>query len=192
MSTTDDTVMTDPTGENRGETKPDSITETTIDEKKARKLSQLAAARESAKQKKAKREADLETMQSKLDNLTALLSSKKSTTVTGTNHDPTSDDDIQSPTPKKRPKRVTTDVDSVQEDHADSPGDGWQTSAIRTGALLSLAAGSYYFQHVYGKAQKRRTHSKTSSSSPGLSAARGVGLQRPPLAGHVGKSGFAI
>jgi hypothetical protein len=123
--------------------KPETIVESSLDSAqesvKTKKLSQLAAARESAKMKKRKREEELDSMSERLDKLTSLLTAKQ--------EEPRDEEE----TPKvKRPKRVTREPDTpVQETQEDS----WTTSLIRTGSLISLAGLSYYFQNMYGKAK---------------------------------------
>ena len=123
--------------------KPETIVETSLESAqesvKTKKLSQLAAARESAKMKKRKREYEFDSMSERLDKLPSLLTAKQ---------DEQRDEEE---TPKvKKPKRVTKEPDTpVQETQEDS----WTTSLIRTGSLISLAGLSYYFQNMYGKSK---------------------------------------
>ena len=96
------------------------------------KKTQLAAARASAKDKKRKRDEALE----------MLLSEKQSNDQEKADED----EEPEQIEPKKRKVVVTNRVEPEREDT-----DPWWQPVIRTGALLSLAAGSFYFQNLYGK-----------------------------------------
>jgi hypothetical protein len=152
-----DQILQQSSIEANAETKNESSAEPEVDTVKAKKLSQLAAARESAKIKKRKREEELDSMSERLDTLTSLLltKDKKHQGV----EDPEEEEEEE---PKiKKPKRVTKEADTpVQGTQEDS----WTTSLIRTGSLISLAGLSYYFQNLYGKSttapqvlQKKKT-----------------------------------
>ena len=125
------------------EHRDETTSEPTVDVKKEKRLSQLAAARESAKTKKRQRDDDLSTMKETLNNLTTLLSAKKE-------KDPKEEsDEEEEEKPKKRARRVTKEPEQVETDVAKE--DTWSTSAIRSGALIALAGCSYYFSNIYGK-----------------------------------------
>ena len=130
----------------------DTTTESTVDIKKEKKLAQLAAARESAKEKKRKRESDLDSMNSKIDKLTSALLEKEEppqpTTLPSIPED--------EPVPK-RAKRVTREPDEIQDDEDDN---SWTTSAVRTAACVTLAGASYYFNNVYGKHTKKKSFTR--------------------------------
>ena len=148
---------------------------------KTKKLTQLAQARESAKMKKRKREEELDSMSERLDKLTSLLTAKQDTKPEQR------DDEEEETTQVKKPKRVTKEADiPVQETQDDS----WTTSMIRTGALVSLAGMSYWFQNMYGKSitapqvhQKKKIESK-----PRLSKS----VQPNSIPNSVGQSGFTF
>ena len=167
------------------ETSTDTITETNtepdVNTAKTKKLAQLAQARDSARQKKRKREQDLDSMSARLDKLTSLLAVKQEP-----KQEHRDDDEDVTPTAKK-PKRVTKEADiPVQETQEDS----WTTSMIRTGALVSLAGMSYWFQNMYGKSitapqvhQKKKIESK-----PRISKS----VQPNSIPNSVGQSGFTF
>ena len=138
MDTTDDHVDTT---EITCDTTSDVKSDITPDTKTDRKRRQLAEARESLRQKKKQKEVNLLDMKSQLDSITSLLTSKTDSTEA----------DVP---PTHKPQRVTAVTTPV-----DDEDDTWYTSIVRTGALLSLAAGSFYFNNMYGKApKKKKTH----------------------------------
>jgi hypothetical protein len=148
----------------------DTTTETTDDTNdtstvaKRKRNIQLAAARESAKAKKRKREEDLDSMQHKLDALTELIKTKE--------------EETEKPTKKKK---VTTADETYEEKTQESSYTGY----IRTAALISLAGASYYFQNLYGKSKKKIPEKKT--NDPLCMPAQ---FDTPRT--HVGKSGFVM
>ena len=134
-------IIDEPTTESTA----DPTTEPVATTKKDRKLAQLAAARESAKNKKRQREDDLSTMKETLTSITALLSTKK---------EKEEESDEEATKKPKRPTRVTKEPDEKED--AVAKVDTWSTSAIRTCALMGLAAGSYYFSNIYGTHQQQQ------------------------------------
>jgi hypothetical protein len=153
-------------------------TEPVVDSTKERKNAQLAAARESAKNKKRQREDDLNTMKSQLDKLTSLLETK------------TEPEQTPDSPPQKR-KRVTIDPEeSINESTQPTEDNSWMTSAVRTGALVGLAGASFYFQNMYGKGQatKKKPKGTTKTISSVLTTTMPA-LSNPT---QVGSSGFVL
>jgi hypothetical protein len=147
-------IITDTNIETSTETNTETNTEPDVNTAKTKKLAQLAAARQSAQLKKRKREQDMSSMSERLDKLTSLLLTKDTKQEHG-------DDDEEEPPKVKRPKRVTTATVTHEAE------DSWTTSMIRTGALVSLAGMSYWFQNFYGASksstvprQKKKIESK--------------------------------
>ena len=101
--------------------------------KKTAKLEQLKRARESAVNKKVKRERDYDDMSSKLDKLTEYMTTKKEETA------------IEEP-PQKRVRVTKDDVDVGPQ-----PKESWVTAITRVSAVAALSAGGWYMQHMYGK-----------------------------------------
>jgi hypothetical protein len=99
--------------------------------KKSAKLEQLKRARESAVNKKAKRERDYDAMSSKLDQLSDYMTAKKEETA------------IEEPAQK----RIRVTKENVEPQTKES----WVTAITRVTAVAALSAGGWYFQHVYGK-----------------------------------------
>ena len=167
--------------------KDDIIIEPTVDIKKEKRLTQLAAARESAKEKKRKREADLDSMNDKIDRLASMLKPKEAPPP---NTLPSIPEDEPLP---KRAKRVTRESDEIEDNDDDN---SWTTSAVRTAACVTLAGASYYFNNVYGKHTKKKgftrptpmpQNPKKNVADTGRSMLHTGG--RPP---SVGASGFVI
>ena len=161
------------------ESTAEPMSEPAVDTKKEKKLSQLAAARESAKTKKRQRDNDLSMMKETLNNLTTLLSAKKTTKAVEES------DEEEDEKPKKRAKRITKEPDEVETAKEDT----WTTSAIRSGALVALAGCSYYFSNIYGKTHQAVTHKKKATIP--------VHTNQPAYTNHtsrgvVGASGFSI
>ena len=96
------------------------------------KKDQLIAAREKAKDKKRKREEAIEIL---------LAKEQKEP----------DDKEIEEPEEpqEKKPKKITVDQDEEEK----SP---WWQSIVRNTMLMSLAAGSFYFQNMYGKAALKK------------------------------------
>ena len=140
------------------EHKDEPMTEPVVNVKKEKKLSQLAAARESAKTKKRQRDDDLSMMKDTLNNLTALLSTKKEKKDSKEESDEEEDEK-----PKKKAKRVTKEPEEVETEP--SKDDTWGTSAVRTGALVALAGASYYFSNIYGNTTPNATSKKKSRTT---------------------------
>ena len=167
----------------------DATIEPMVDTKKEKQLAQLARARESAKEKKRKRESDLETMNSKIDKLTSALLKKEETPPPNT-LPPVPEDE---PLPN-RAKRVTRESDEVEPDDDEN---GWATSAIRTTACVALAGASYYFNNVYGKHTKKKSFTRSTPMPQNPKKKHVVDTSghllhtgvRPPT---VGASGFVI
>jgi hypothetical protein len=152
-----------------------------VDNKKEKKLSQLAAARESAKAKKRQRDEDLSTMKETLNTLTSMISSKKAKAE--------EEESDEEPVKKqKRPTRITKEPDETEVEV--SKGDTWTTSAIRSSALMGLAAASFYFSNIYGKQQQqtipvKKKAAPVHATQPSYSVPKARGV-------IVGQSGFSI
>ena len=110
------------------------------DSKRESRLDQLSKARESAKQKKRQRDEDIADMKQKLDSISESL---KSTTT----NEATPVPEIE----QVKRQRVT----KVVEDVHDTQDDSWSTSLIRTTAVISLGAISWYMQNMYGTSKAR-------------------------------------
>jgi hypothetical protein len=112
---------------------------------KEKNLKQLAQARKSAACKKRKLTDDMESVSAKLDLLVSAIQSS----MAGTQPEsPPPEPTIAEP-PQKR-IRVTR-VDEEEMTSNIEGGNTWGTTILRNVGLASLAAGSYYLQHVYGK-----------------------------------------
>ena len=117
----------------------DVIIDSSIESKRESKLDQLSKARETGKQKKRQRDEDISAMKQKLDSISDSL---KSTT--------TKSETIPEIEQVKR-QRVTKAVEDVHDTQEDS----WSTSLIRTTAVVSLGAISWYMQNMYGTSKAR-------------------------------------
>jgi hypothetical protein len=135
--------------------------------------------------KKRKLNDDVDALNVKLD----LLVSTMSSSMAGRPIEP--DVTVSEPPPPKR-VRVTRE----DEDEVSTTGEGttsWKTTIFRNFGLASLAAGSYYLQHVYGKTgqpptaptQKRKVQIQTTKKAV---ASVLQDIPRVP----VGKSGFVV
>ena len=102
--------------------------------KRAARLTQLSSARESANTKKRQRDEDLSYIRDKI----SAIDQKINTVAT----EPVVDPLIT----VKKQKIITK-----QEDPPEPISESWSTALIRTTAVLSLGAASYWFQHRYGK-----------------------------------------
>ena len=118
----------------------DVILDSSTESKRESRLDQLSKARESAKQKKRQRDEDIADMKQKLDSISDSL---KSTTK---------NEAIPEIEQVKR-QRVTKEP--IVEDVHDTQDDSWSTSLIRTTAVISLGAISWYMQNMYGTSKAR-------------------------------------
>ena len=117
----------------------DVILDSSTDTKRESKLDQLSKARESAKQKKRQRDEDISDMKQKLDSISDSLNSTTTKSET-----------IPEIEQVKR-QRVT----KVVQDVHDTQDESWSTSLIRTTAVVSLGAISWYMQNMYGNSKAR-------------------------------------
>jgi hypothetical protein len=117
----------------------DVIIDSSTDSKRESRLDQLSKARDSLKQKKRQRDEDISDMKQKLDSISDSL---KATT--------TKSETIPEIEQVKR-QRVT----KVVEDVHDAQDESWSTSLIRTTAVVSLGAISWYMQNMYGNSKAR-------------------------------------
>jgi G3E family GTPase len=150
-----------------------------VDTKRDAKLVQLANARVSAKTKKRQRDDDMSSMKDQLDSLTTMLLQKNET-----------EQKAEEAEPIVKRQRVTAEPvgvpDVIEEDT-------WVTSVIRTSAVLSLGAASWYMQHRYAKPPtvaptEKKKESKTATTAPTVLHPAAVPRVRP----SVGKSGFVV
>ena len=101
-----------------------------------------------------------------------------------------SDSDSDEEHPKKKGKTITKTRDDDDEEHWSST-----TNMIRTGALLTLAAGSYYFQNLYGAAipkKKEPTVEAVPLPQTAQAPQTNSAVFQNPIRVLVGKSGFAL
>ena len=120
-------------------TTTDVIIDSSTESKRESRLDQLSKARDSLKQKKRQRDEDISDMKQKLDSISDSL---KATT--------TKSETIPEIEQVKR-QRVT----KVVEDVHDAQDESWSTSLIRTTAVVSLGAISWYMQNMYGNSKAR-------------------------------------
>ena len=115
----------------------DVILDSSTESKRESRLDQLSKARESGKQKKRQRDEDIADMKQKLDSISDSLKSTKNEAIP----------EIE----QVKRQRVT----KVVEDVHDTQDDSWSTSLIRTTAVVSLGAISWYMQNMYGTSKAR-------------------------------------
>ena len=121
----------------------DVILDSSTDSKRDARLDQLSKARDSLKQKKRQRDEDIADMKQKLESISESL---KSTT--------TKNEAI--PVPEiEQVKRQRVTKEPIVEDVHDTQDDSWSTSLIRTTAVVSLGAISWYMQNMYGTSKSR-------------------------------------
>ena len=121
----------------------DVILDSSTDSKRDARLDQLSKARDSLKQKKRQRDEDIADMKQKLESISESL---KSTT--------TKNEAI--PVPEiEQVKRQRVTKEPIVEDVHDTQDDSWSTSLIRTTAVVSLGAISWYMQNMYGTSKAR-------------------------------------
>ena len=118
----------------------DEKKEVTVDAKRTAKLEQLSAARISAKNKKRQRDEDLVEMKSKLDSLLANTKSEPIVTETETTE----------PVVTVKRQRITKEPEEDPPPPQTDDQDHWSVSLIRTSAVLSLGAASWWMQNKYG------------------------------------------
>ena len=171
-----------PVPEMTPEMTPDVVSE--VETKKEARLSQLAEARKSAVAKKRKLNDDVSELNSKLDRLSALVTSTKKETDT----EKAKDEMDEQPT-----KKVRVTKEPVEETVMVG-ADTWGTQIIRTAGLVGLAGATYYMQNVYG--QKRKRDVQQSSSTPQPKKGRVQPTKTPMLPvvskNPVGRSGFVV
>jgi len=173
--------------------------QTSIDEsKREAKLVQLAAARQSAKDKKRKRDEDISEMNRKIDQL---LKKQEAKTAQSEAQQEAKPEVVQpeaprskSEAPEPRPKRVTREEVETEEDEKEAPpeGDNWTTSLIRTSAVLTLGGLSWWFQNKYGQADSVRTPGPPIKKKAKAAPANMLPVRVPPRPRTlIGRSGFA-
>ena len=108
--------------------------------KRTAKLAQLATARQSMTDKKRKRDDDISSIATKLDEISNRLDKQQRKPP-----------ETEEPPVEKR-QHVTKEDDVVEVEEPQSITDSWTTSIIRTGTVLTLGAASWYMQNMYGKA----------------------------------------
>jgi Skp family chaperone for outer membrane proteins len=154
--------------------------------KKEARLEQLAKARLSGVAKKRERESDLQDMKAKLDSISETLLARKKPDIE------VADDDEPAPVSKRQ--RVTKEPVEQEEQEETPSSDTWTTSIVRTSAVLSLGAASWWFQNRYGKKSEppvipTATLKKTTTKTPTTSLLPNRTKNRNSMIGH---SGFAV
>ena len=150
-----------------------------VDTKRSKKLEQLSQARQSAKNKKRQRDEDLDYMKKKIDDLSSILLQQKQ-----------KEEPIQEEEEQNKRQRVTKEPEEeeavpMQKDEDEE--ETWSTSLIRTSAVLSLGAASWYMSNCYGKATKKQDEKKNIKKAKTSLLPYEVHRKHPLT---IGKSGF--
>ena len=155
----------------------DEKDEVPVDVKRVAKLEQLASARICAKNKKRQREEEMTQMKSQLD---SLLASTKTEPVETEKTEPKKQQITKEP--EEEEQSVPPPTKTEDQDH-------WSTSVIRTTAVLSLGAASWWMQNRYKK--------PTSAVAPPILQKKSQKAPAPVLSHQVktgnsliGRSGF--
>ena len=157
-----------------------------VDTKRSKKLEQLSQARLSAKNKKRQRDEDLDYMKKKIDDLSSILLEQKKT------KEESIQESIQEEEQNKR-QRVTKEPEeeSVPMQKDENEEETWSTSLIRTSAVLSLGAASWYMSNCYGKSTtKKQDGKKNIKKTKTPTSMLPYEVQRKHSVTVVGKSGF--
>ena len=148
--------------------------------KRAARLTQLSSARESAGNKKRQRDEDLSYIRDKISAI-----DKKINTV----------EPVVEPVISAKKQKIIT----KQEEQPEHSAETWSTSLIRTSAVLTLGAASWYFQHMYGKQipalkqiqQISESKKKAEINTPTIQAPKPLLFNNTQtVANVIGKSGF--
>ena len=158
------------------------VTPDPVETKRTAKLEQLAAARQSMKDKKRKRDDDISSIATKLDEISNRLDQQQKPPET------------EEPPLEKR-QRVTKEEPVVEVEEPEPTADSWTTSIVRTGAVLTLGAASWYMQNMYGKTptpttRKAPEKKKTTTSVPPKVQLQPDHLQTVRNRKMIGTSGF--
>ena len=116
------------------------VTPGPVETKRTAKLAQLASARQSMKDKKRKRDDDISSIVTKIDEISNRLDQQQQTKPPE-----------QEEPPAEKRQRVTSSREEDVGDNEEPTSDSWTTSIVRTGAVLTLSAVSWYMQNMYGK-----------------------------------------
>ena len=151
--------------------------------KRLAKLEQLASARQSMKDKKRKRDDDISSIATKLDEISNRLDKQQ-----------TKPPEQEEPPVEKR-QRVTKEEPVTEVEESEPISDSWTTSIIRTGTVLTLGAASYYMQNMYGKAPTTTTRKAPEKKKTPTSVPKKIQLQYDHLQTArnrkmIGTSGF--
>ena len=157
-----------------------------VDTKRSKKLEQLSQARQSAKNKKRQRDEDLDYMKKKIDDLSSILLEQKQKEA------PIQEEEDIS---NSKRQRVTKETEEEEEAVSVQRKDGneeesWSTSLIRTSAVLSLGAASWYMSNCYGKATKKKDEKKNIKKTKTPTSMLPYEVQRKHSVTVIGKSGF--
>ena len=151
-----------------------------VDTKRSKKLEQLSQARQSAKNKKRQRDEDLDYMKKKIDDLSSILLEQKQKEAP-----------IQEEEEQNKRQRVTKEPEDSEEESVsvqkNEEEESWSTSLIRTSAVLSLGAASWYMSNCYGKATKKQDEKKNIKKAKTSLLPYEVHRKHPLT---IGKSGF--
>ena len=162
-----------------------------VEVKRTAKLEQLALARQSMRDKKRKRDDDISSITTKLDEISNRLDQQQT-------KPPETEEIVEPPTEKRQ--RVTREEDVVEVEDTTPITDSWATSIVRTGAILTLGAASWYMQNMYGKTptttarkapEKKKISNKTTTVPPKVQL-HSVPMQTTRVRKMIGGSGFAV
>jgi len=159
----------------------DEKDEVPVDVKRVAKSEQLASCRISAKNKKRQREEDMEILKSKLDSL--LASTKTEPVAIET-------EKTEPAVPVKR-QRITKKPEEEEPPPTQTDDqDHWSTSLIRTSAVLSLGAASWWLQNRYGAKQPSPAAPPILQKQDKTTPAPVLSHQVKDRASLIGRSGF--
>lgn len=184
--------MTDTVNTETSATEP--ITEVSTDSKKRKadsslsdlKRTQLAEARQKKQQKAAQREAEMDSLRSKLNAFEGKLSETQNklndTDQKLTNAEVDKQIQVEIASPEKRQKVVTADTDVKPKSERPAFLENLfnPENVMRTAALASMAAGSYYFKNVWRVAPPKLAPPKPDANT----VAQGQSLGQRPTSEH--------
>ena len=152
-----------------------------VDMKRSKKLEQLSQARQSAKNKKRQRDEDLDYMKKKIDDLSSILLEQKQKEA------PIQEEEDISNSKRQRVTKEPEEEEAVPMQKDENEEETWSTSLIRTSAVLSLGAASWYMSNCYGKATKKQDGKKNIKKAKTSVLPYEIHRKHPLT---IGKSGF--
>ena len=129
--------------------------------KRLAKLEQLAAARQSMKDNKRKRDDDISSIATKLDEISNRLDKQQTEFKPPEQEEP----------PVEKRQRVTKEEPVIEVEESEPASDSWTTSIVRTGAVLTLGAASWWMQNMYGKTPTTTARKNIDVGTPESTAA---------------------